>query len=52
VGNSWRTTGDIRDSWDSVIQIVDNNIKRWRYAGERLGSDDDPLRKMESTGLG
>jgi alpha-galactosidase len=26
VGNSWRTTKDIKDSWKSMIRIIDINI--------------------------
>ena len=26
VGNSWRTTNDIADNWDSFIRVLDNNI--------------------------
>lgn len=33
VGNSWRTTGDISDSWDSMISIADKNAALWKSAG-------------------
>ena len=34
VGNSWRTTGDIKDNWDSMINIIDINDKYYKYAGQ------------------
>lgn len=32
VGNSWRTTGDINDSWESMISNLDQNDKWWNLA--------------------
>ncbi|KAG6501872.1 hypothetical protein ZIOFF_041756 [Zingiber officinale] len=32
VANSWRTTGDIVDKWDSMIGIIDQNNGNARYA--------------------
>ncbi|GMN50861.1 hypothetical protein TIFTF001_020020 [Ficus carica] len=32
-GNAWRTTGDIKDSWDSITSIADENNIWGRYAG-------------------
>ena len=43
VGNSWRTTGDIWDSWDSMIEIADINEKLWRRAGPGGWNDPDML---------
>lgn len=43
VGNSWRTTGDIFDSWDSMISIADLNEKWWRRAGPGGWNDPDML---------
>jgi hypothetical protein len=33
VGNSWRTTIDIGDYWDSMIRVLDNNIGLSPFAG-------------------
>eukprot|EP01018_Ginkgo_biloba_P033907 Gb_08853 [translate_table: standard] len=33
VGNSWRTTGDINNSWDSITSRADLNNKWAHYAG-------------------
>ena len=43
VGNSWRTTGDIWDSWDSMINIIDENDKWYQYAGPGGWNDPDML---------
>lgn len=43
VGNSWRTTGDISDSWDSMIGIADSNNKWWQYAARGSWNDPDML---------
>ena len=43
VGNSWRTTGDISDSWDSMINIIDENDKWYKYAGPGGWNDPDML---------
>ncbi|KAJ6925787.1 alpha-galactosidase [Populus alba x Populus x berolinensis] len=32
-GNAWRTTGDIKDTWESVMSIADENNIWGRYAG-------------------
>lgn len=40
MANSWRTTPDIRDEWRSVMEIVEINARRWRYA--RPGAFNDP----------
>ncbi|KAK4488968.1 hypothetical protein RD792_004759 [Penstemon davidsonii] len=33
IGNSWRTTGDISDNWDSMTSLADLNDKWASYAG-------------------
>ncbi|KAJ3390453.1 hypothetical protein HDU84_007453 [Entophlyctis sp. JEL0112] len=35
LGNSWRTTGDIRDSWDSVVDLIQKNLflAKWTQPG-------------------
>lgn len=33
VGNSWRTTGDINDHWNSFTSNLDQNDKWWNYSG-------------------
>lgn len=43
VGNSWRTTGDIEDRWDSMIAIADQNDRWWKYAGPGHWNDPDML---------
>jgi len=43
VGNSWRTTGDISDSWTSMINIIDKNNKWADYAGPGGWNDPDML---------
>jgi alpha-galactosidase len=43
VGNSWRTTGDIGDSWDSMISRADQNDKWWTYAAPGGWNDPDML---------
>ncbi|CAD5164115.1 unnamed protein product [Musa acuminata subsp. malaccensis] len=40
LGNSWRTTGDIEDNWNSMTSIADENDKWASYAG--LGGWNDP----------
>ena len=43
VGHLWRTTGDIRDSWDSMISIFDLQKDLSRYAGPGKWNDPDML---------
>ena len=43
VGNSWRTTGDISDSWDSMIQRADLNDKVANSSGPGGWNDPDML---------
>jgi alpha-galactosidase len=43
VGNSWRTTGDINDSWSSMTSILDTNNKWAQYAGPGGWNDPDML---------
>ncbi|KAK7281696.1 hypothetical protein RIF29_09900 [Crotalaria pallida] len=43
VGNSWRTTGDIVDNWDSMTSIADENNKWASYAGPGGWNDPDML---------
>ena len=43
VGNSWRTTGDIWDGWDSMISIIDENDQWYQYAGPGGWNDPDML---------
>ena len=43
VGNSWRTTGDIEDSWESMIKIIDENDQWSEYAGKGGWNDPDML---------
>ncbi|CAJ2628300.1 unnamed protein product [Trifolium pratense] len=43
VGNSWRTTGDIEDNWNSMTTIIDANDKWASYAGPGGWNDPDML---------
>ncbi|XP_058097775.1 alpha-galactosidase-like [Magnolia sinica] len=43
VGNSWRTTGDIRDTWESMTRLADLNNKWASYAGPGGWNDPDML---------
>ena len=43
VGNSWRTTGDINDSYSKMLSIYKANIKLGRYAGPGHWNDPDML---------
>ncbi|HEY6849754.1 MAG TPA: glycoside hydrolase family 27 protein [Terracidiphilus sp.] len=42
-GNLWRTTGDIRDSWDSMIENVEKQVATAPYAGPGHWNDPDML---------
>ncbi|KAK8795538.1 hypothetical protein WA158_000195 [Blastocystis sp. Blastoise] len=42
-GNSWRTTYDITDSWNSMIQLAEENEPLWRAAGPGGWNDPDML---------
>lgn len=43
IGNSWRTTGDINDSWASMIGIAHQNQPRAPYAKPGAWNDPDML---------
>jgi hypothetical protein len=43
VANSWRTTGDISDSWDSMTSRIDLNDEWWSYAAPGGWNDPDML---------
>lgn len=40
VGNSWRTTGDISDNWNSFVSILDQNAGLYNYSS--IGGWNDP----------
>ena len=40
IANSWRTTGDISDNWNSILSNIDINDKSYQYAGP--GGWNDP----------
>jgi alpha-galactosidase len=42
-GNLWRTTGDIRDEWDSMIDNIETQVKTAPYAGPGHWNDPDML---------
>lgn len=43
IGNSWRTTGDIQDNWNSMTSRADENDKWASYAGPGGWNDPDML---------
>ena len=43
IGNLWRTTGDIQDNWNSMINIVDQQVGLNQYAGPGHWNDPDML---------
>ncbi|RZC71547.1 hypothetical protein C5167_034780 [Papaver somniferum] len=43
LGNSWRTTGDIEDKWESMTKLADLNDKWAAYAGPGGWNDPDML---------
>jgi alpha-galactosidase len=43
IGNSWRTTGDISDNWNSFIEIVDQQQGLEKYSGPGAWNDPDML---------
>lgn len=43
IGNSWRTTGDIVDNWNSMTSRADENDKWASYAGPGAWNDPDML---------
>jgi alpha-galactosidase len=43
IGNSWRTTPDIRDAWDSMTSNLDQNDASWNYTGPGAWNDPDML---------
>ncbi|ATL25906.1 NPCBM/NEW2 domain-containing protein [Streptomyces formicae] len=43
VGHLWRTTGDISDSWGSMVSIMKQNLPLAKYAGPGRWNDPDML---------
>ncbi|MBN2198650.1 MAG: alpha-galactosidase [Candidatus Aminicenantes bacterium] len=43
VGHLWRTTGDIKDNWESVVKILDLQVGLEDYAGPGGWNDPDML---------
>jgi alpha-galactosidase len=41
--NLWRTTSDIKDSWQSVVHIAERNARHWRAARPGAWNDPDML---------
>ena len=42
-GNLWRTTGDIKPVWPSVLAIYERNVRLWKYAAPGGWNDPDML---------
>jgi alpha-galactosidase len=42
-GNLWRTTGDIRDAWDSMMSNIEKQVPTAPYAGPGHWNDPDML---------
>ena len=42
-GNLWRTTGDIKPFWASVMTIYERNVRLWKYAAPGGWNDPDML---------
>jgi alpha-galactosidase len=42
-GDLWRTTGDIRDSWTSMLSILDRQVGLEKYSGPNAWNDPDML---------
>ncbi|MDT4901579.1 MAG: alpha-galactosidase [Pseudonocardiales bacterium] len=43
IGNLWRTTGDINDSWGSLKSIINQNLNLYPYAKPGAWNDPDML---------
>jgi hypothetical protein len=43
IANMWRTTGDIRDNWNRMISIVDQQVRLSKYADPDHWNDPDML---------
>jgi alpha-galactosidase len=50
VGNSWRTTGDIKDTWDSVLTLIDLNDK-WAEVAAPGGWNDPDMLEVGNGGM-
>src|SRR6185437_15646784 len=42
-GDLWRTTGDIRDSWTSMLSILDRQVGLEKYSGPNAWNEPDML---------
>lgn len=43
ISNSWRTTGDIAPTWESILRCLDNTVGLSRFAGPGAWNDPDLL---------
>lgn len=43
IGNSWRTTGDISNNWNSMVNNLESNAAHASYAGPGAWNDPDML---------
>jgi len=43
IGHLWRTTGDIQDSWNSFVRLLDQQVGLEKYAGPGGWNDPDML---------
>jgi alpha-galactosidase len=51
VGNSWRTTGDIEDNWESFVNILDQQYGLEKYAGRGKGWNDPDMLEIGNGGM-
>lgn len=48
--DSWRTTGDIRDEWRSIIERAEITASLWRYSGPTSGWNDPDMLEVGNGG--
>lgn len=48
--DSWRTTGDIKDEWRSIIERAEITASLWRYSGPTSGWNDPDMLEVGNGG--
>lgn len=48
--DSWRTTGDIKDTWRSIIERAEITASLWRYSGPASGWNDPDMLEVGNGG--